>query len=111
MELAAMLQCHILFPIAAFCICCGVGNLARSRLLGGFFVRCASLRRRRRRLKAGGSQDWLPHDLCRMVARIKKYVALGESAGPTGARASRRNLVRKARWQFSPSVYRMPGVS
>src|ERR1017187_7859135 len=54
MELAAMPECHILFPIMAFCICCGVGNLARSRLLGGFFVRCASLRRRSRRLKAGG---------------------------------------------------------
>src|ERR1039457_1328281 len=42
-------------------------------LLGGFCGRCASLRSRSRRLKAGGSQDWLPHDLCRMGARIKKY--------------------------------------
>jgi hypothetical protein len=28
------------------------------------------------RLKAGCSQDWLPHNSGRMVARIKKYVAL-----------------------------------
>jgi hypothetical protein len=29
------------------------------------------------RLKAGCSQDWLPHHLGEMVARIKKYLALG----------------------------------
>ena len=43
---------------------------------------------RRRRLKAGCSQDWLPHDLCRIVTRIKKYVALGKSACATGATQS-----------------------
>ena len=31
-------QYHILFPITAFCIGCGAGNLARSRLSGGFFA-------------------------------------------------------------------------
>ena len=44
-----------------FCLFCGAGNPARSRLSGGFFASCASLRSRSRRLKAGGSQDWLPH--------------------------------------------------
>ena len=43
----------------------------RSRLSGGLFAPRASLRSRGRRLKAGGSQDWLPHDLCRMAASIK----------------------------------------
>jgi hypothetical protein len=36
-----------------FCLFCGAGNPARSRLSGGFFASCASLRGRRRRLKAG----------------------------------------------------------
>src|ERR1039458_6554307 len=35
------------------------------------------------RLKAGCSQDWLPHNLGRMVSRIKKYAALGKSAWAT----------------------------
>jgi hypothetical protein len=39
---------------------CGVGNPARNRLLGGFFAQGAHFRSRGRRLKAGGSQDWLP---------------------------------------------------
>jgi hypothetical protein len=30
------------------------------------------------RLKAGCSQDWLPHDLGEMVSSIKKYAALDE---------------------------------
>jgi hypothetical protein len=30
-------------------------------------------------LKAGCSQDWLPHNLGGMVSRIKKYAALGAS--------------------------------
>jgi hypothetical protein len=34
----------------------GPGNLARSRLSGGSFAPGTD-----RRLKAGGSQDWLPH--------------------------------------------------
>ena len=34
--------------------------MAPVRLLVGFFARCTSLQSRRRRLKAGGSQDWLP---------------------------------------------------
>ena len=41
---------------------CGAGNPARSRLSGGFVAPCASIRSRSRRLKAGCSQDWLPHD-------------------------------------------------
>jgi hypothetical protein len=42
--------------------CCGAGNPARSRLfrrLGGAIG--GILMRGQRRLKAGGSQDWLPH--------------------------------------------------
>jgi hypothetical protein len=34
---------------------CGAGNLACSRLSGGLFATLKS------RLKAGCSQDWLPH--------------------------------------------------
>jgi hypothetical protein len=48
-----------------FCTNCGAGNLARSRLLGGFSGRRRVFVPRERRLKAGCSQDWLPHNLCR----------------------------------------------
>jgi hypothetical protein len=37
------------------------------------------------RLKAGCSQDWLPHKLGGMASRIKKYAALGTSACATSA--------------------------
>jgi hypothetical protein len=63
-----------------FCICRGAGNLARSRLSGGFFRDVSELSRDKGRLKAGCSQDWLPHSLGGMVSRIKKYVALGTPA-------------------------------
>src|ERR1017187_7622228 len=46
------------------------------RLSGGFFGTGASLRGGKGRLKAGCSQDWLPHNLGGMVSRIKKYAAL-----------------------------------
>jgi len=48
-----------------FCTNCGAGNLARSRLLGGFSGRRRVFVPRERRLKAGCSQDWLPHNSCR----------------------------------------------
>ena len=41
----------------------------------------------RRRLKAGCSQDWLPHNLGGMVSRIKKYAALGTPACRVGTHA------------------------
>jgi hypothetical protein len=41
---------------------CGAGNRARSRLSGGFLAGSASPRDRGCRLKAGCSQDWLPHN-------------------------------------------------
>jgi gluconolactonase len=43
---------------------CGAGNLACSRLSGGSFVRCANPGSR---LKAGCSQDWLPHNLLSLL--------------------------------------------
>ena len=43
------------------------------------------------RLKAGCSQDWLPHKSGGMVSRIKKYAALGTSACATSAAWSVRN--------------------
>ena len=74
-------------------------------LPGGFCGRCPSLRSRSRRLKAGGSQDWLPHDLCRRGARIKKYVASGfqPAARTWPARGvsvchQRVNSTTRARW-------------
>jgi len=39
-------QCHLLWQCRTVCISCGVGNFARSRLSGGSFGRCASLRTR-----------------------------------------------------------------
>jgi hypothetical protein len=44
------------------------GNPARSRLLVGFLGRLVP---RRSRLKAGCSQDWLPHDFCRQQLQEK----------------------------------------
>ena len=46
---------------------CGAGNLACSRLSGGSFVGCASPGRR---LKAGCSQDWLPHNLLSLTVLL-----------------------------------------
>src|ERR1017187_9625322 len=40
---------------------CGAGNLACSGLSGGFFGHARVFDPCKRRLKAGGSQDWLPH--------------------------------------------------
>jgi hypothetical protein len=34
------------------------------------------LRTGKRRLKAGGSQDWMPHQMC-WIASLEKRVALG----------------------------------
>jgi len=36
------------------------GNLARSRLSGGFYGLTASFRARQTPAETGGSQDWLP---------------------------------------------------
>ena len=51
---------------------CGAGNIARSRLSGGSFGPRAT---GKRRLKAGGSQDWLPHWM-RLLA-LAALLALG----------------------------------
>src|ERR1022692_1145854 len=48
-----------------FCTNCGGGNLARSRLSGGFSGRWRAFVPRDRRLNGGCSQDWLPPNLCR----------------------------------------------
>ena len=37
---------------------------------------------RKGRLKAGCSQDWLPHNLGGMVSRIKKYAAPDQKSAP-----------------------------
>ena len=42
----------------------GAGNLARSRLSGGFWVMSEPSCPAEGRLKAGYSQDWLPHKSC-----------------------------------------------
>jgi hypothetical protein len=44
-----------------------LGNPARSRLSGGFSSHAGVIARGKGRLKAGCSQDWLPHDLCRFI--------------------------------------------
>jgi len=40
----------------------GAGNLARSRLSGGYWIISELWCSAEGRLKAGGSQDWLPHN-------------------------------------------------
>jgi hypothetical protein len=62
-------QYHLSFGLVAFCIIFGAGNLACSRLLGGFAAPRESLQPCKRRLKAGGSQDWLPRQLEMSTAR------------------------------------------
>ena len=46
-----------------FCMFCGAGNLACSRPSRRLFRVRGALSHFKRRLKAGGSQDWLPHKL------------------------------------------------
>src|SRR5450759_3125955 len=52
----------------------GQAILPAAAFLGGFSRRCGSLRARQRRLKAGCSQDWLTHNLCRMAAHDTAFL-------------------------------------
>ena len=69
-----------------FCICCGAGNPGLGSPLGTpvrqLFREVSESSRGKGRLKAGCSQDWLPHNLGGMVSRIKKYAALGQDPAP-----------------------------
>ncbi len=67
----ASAQCHLLCPWQRSTLIVGWAILpaaAFQAALPGHARACAL---GKRRLKAGGSQDWLPHDLCRAVTRPK----------------------------------------
>src|ERR1035441_3987924 len=68
-----------IFWVAAMPLC-GACNLACSRFSGGSFGHARVFDPRKRRLKAGGSQDWLPHSQVhtRYSARRRPLVFLQE---------------------------------
>jgi hypothetical protein len=60
------------------CIDGGAGNFARSRLLGGSFEAWRVFLPGASRLKAGCSQNWLPHSFGKYHL-VQKYLALAGS--------------------------------
>ena len=69
-------QCHLVLRTR------GAGNHARSRLLGGLLDHRDPAVPRGGRLKAGCSQDWLPHNFCRRQV-IAKLSGISFATCPT----------------------------
>jgi hypothetical protein len=85
-----------------FRICCGAGNLAlQPPFQAAFAVQTLSPRPRKRQLKAGGSQDWLPHNFFGIPSPGKtKWQPVGDARLSAGFRIQPmgRKLARPLRW-------------
>jgi hypothetical protein len=67
----ASAQCHLLCPLQDSALFVGQAILPAAAFLGGFSGDAGVFAPGKGRLKADCSQDWLPHNLRRMVAGVQ----------------------------------------